>query len=146
MGEKCQDIELQAYLDDELSRNKRARVEAHLAQCDHCKQQLEILELQGSVLREEIEEAAEQADFEGFEDRVLAGIRASRPPSAVQRAGFWLREVLAQYRTVWITSLVTAAVLLLVLIPLMGGSQTGQDQPEGSGPAVPMKETPGSPG
>jgi len=119
MSGHCDDILLASYLDDEIGRRKRARLEAHLAHCPRCRAQLEALRLQGDVLRQEIDSAAEAADFSGFDDRVLEGIHAQPALPASERSWLWLREVLVHYRTVWITSLATAAVLLAVLIPLL---------------------------
>ena len=138
MSGQCDDILLARYLDDELGRRKRARLEAHMAHCPRCRAQLEALRLQGDVLRQEIDSAATAADFSGFEDRVLEGVR-TRPALPVgARSWMWLREVLVHYRTVWITSLATAAVLLAVLIPLMTtGPAEAPAMPEpGKQPAV----------
>jgi anti-sigma factor RsiW len=120
----CQDIELDLFLDDELSRSKKAQVEAHLAGCRACRNRLEAYQLQAEILKEELEAVADGVDFAGFEDRVLSGIRAAEPPSVFERFRMWLAEAAYHYRTVWVTSLVTAAILVAVLVPLLGSESS----------------------
>lgn len=138
MSVPCDDILLTRYLDDELGRRKRARLDAHMARCPRCRAQLEALRLHGDVLRQEIGAAAAAADFSGFEDRVIEGVRTRPALPLGERGWMWLREVLVHYRTVWITSLATAAVLLAVLIPLLTTGPAGAPAaPEpGKQPAV----------
>jgi hypothetical protein len=118
---KCKEFDLEKFLDEELGKAKRLKVEQHLAQCPACRQRLEVLKLQGDLLREEILTAAMRTDFSGFEDRVESRIRLEEPAPLGERAALWLKETLYHYRTVWVTSLVTAAVLLAVLIPVLSG-------------------------
>lgn len=120
MDEHCPETLLERYLDDELPRRKKARVAAHLSACPACKAAFERLELQSHVLREALEAAVEQADFSRFDERVLAGIAGDERQSLVGRARVWVGEALYHYRAIWLTSLVTAAVLLLLLVPLLG--------------------------
>jgi anti-sigma factor RsiW len=121
MSESCKKIQhlIEPYLDEELSKSKKERVERHLHACESCQLSLEALKLQGGLLREQMEEQADQVDFTGFEDRVLARIREEKPPTFTERAGAWVREVAYYYRAVWITSLATAVLLLAVLVPLL---------------------------
>ncbi|HUU03191.1 MAG TPA: zf-HC2 domain-containing protein [Myxococcota bacterium] len=119
MDEHFQEILLGRYLDNELPRRKKVRVAAHLSECSSCRGALEKLELQSRILRETLKEAAEQADFSRFDEKVLAGIAADvRQPLSV-RARIWFGEALYHYRAIWLTSLVTAAVLLVLLLPLL---------------------------
>jgi anti-sigma factor RsiW len=135
MSEICSEFPMDAYLDDELSGAKKAAADAHLAVCPACQKTLEALMIQGQVLREEMQAAAEKVDFSGFEERVMTRIGQEQPPSAGERFWYWLRGVVVHYRTVWVTSLVTAAIVVAVLIPVLG-SQT----------AVPEETDPGSVG
>ncbi|MBW1808019.1 MAG: zf-HC2 domain-containing protein [Deltaproteobacteria bacterium] len=124
MKNKCQDINLDLFLDDELSRSKKARVEAHLAGCSACRNRLEAFVMQAEILKEDLEAVADGVDFTGFEERVLSGIRLAEPPSVFERFRMWAAEAVYHYRTVWVTSLVTAAILIAVLVPLLGSEST----------------------
>jgi anti-sigma factor RsiW len=121
MSESCKKIEhlIEPYLDDELSKSKKEKVEQHLRACQDCQLAMEALKLQGGLLREEIEAEADKIDFAGFEDKVFQRIREEQPPSFTERAGAWIREVAYYYRAVWITSLATAVLLLAILIPVL---------------------------
>ena len=132
MSESCKKIEhlIEPYLDEELSKSKKETVEQHLHACDSCKLTLESFKLQGGLLRERIEAEAEKVDFTGFEDRVLARIAEEKPPTFTERAGAWVREVAYYYRTVWITSLATAVLLLAVLVPLLSRDTTPGGDPD----------------
>ena len=94
MSESCKKILhlVEPYLDEELSKSKKERVEQHLRDCESCQLKLEALKLQAGLLREQMEERAGQVDFTGFEDRVLARIREEKPPTFTERAGAWVRE------------------------------------------------------
>lgn len=121
MSESCKKLGhlIEPYLDDELSKSQKQKVEQHLSVCDACKLAMEELKLQGGLLREQIEAQAEKVDFAGFEDRVLARIREEKPTTLTERAGAWVREVAYYYRAVWIASLATAVLLLALLVPLL---------------------------
>ena len=81
MKEQCQQVRLESYLDDELGQEQKKQVEEHLIDCAACRDQVQLLRLQADALRDEIAQVADGIDFAGFEDRVLAGVRAARPPS-----------------------------------------------------------------
>ena len=132
MSESCKKIELliESYLEDELSKSKKEKVERHLHACEDCQLALEALKLQGGLLREEIEAEADKVDFAGFEDRVFQRIRQEKPPSFAERAGAWIREVAYYYRAVWITSLATAVLLVAVLVPLLSRDTGPGAEPE----------------
>ena len=55
MKSKCQNIKLDLFLDDELSRSKKAQVEAHLAGCNACRNRLEAFQMQAEIIKEELE-------------------------------------------------------------------------------------------
>jgi len=115
----CNEFQLDRYLDDELGRAKKAQCEAHLSTCTDCRARLEVLRLQGQLLREEVESAASHVDFSGFDERVLAGIQADQPAPAGERLAVWFKEVVYHYRAIWVTSLVTAVLVLVVLVPFL---------------------------
>ncbi len=122
------------YLDDELGRSNRDRFERHVVVCSACKHRLAAMRLGADLLRGNLERIADQADFSGFEDRVMAAIEQQRRPSFGERIAIWLGETLYSHRMALITSAATAAVVVLVLtlvLPWLRGDSTG---PAGSGP------------
>ncbi len=75
--------------------------------------------LQGELLREDLFSTLEKVDFTGFEDRVMQRIHQEKSLSTFERLGVYLREFAYRYRTVWITSVVTACLVLAVLYPFL---------------------------
>lgn len=73
---------LQALLEGELSRGERARVEEHLASCARCAAELDGWRL----LFDELGELPALAPAAGFQDRVLAAVRAPQPLPWAARA------------------------------------------------------------
>lgn len=124
--------QIERYLDDELSSRGRQRVEQHLQGCFTCRRRLKALQIQAEFLRQEVSQAADQVDFAAFEEQVLARV-AKEPPTAFhERALVWLREVLHQYRAVWITSLATALLLIGILLPIL----SREPSPEAAAPEI----------
>jgi anti-sigma factor RsiW len=121
MSRSCnvQPMLLERYLDQELGRRKRARLEEHLRACVDCRRYLSRLKLQGEMVRDPIAEAAHAADFAALESRVVAQISAATTVGFGERLSVWLRELLFHHRAIWISSLATAAVVFLVLVPLL---------------------------
>jgi anti-sigma factor RsiW len=85
---------LQAYLEDELDRRQRSRVEAHLGECRRC-----AAELEGwSLLFRELDELPAMGPSPGFRQRVLAQVPvrpAGEAASDEAERGFWQRLVAA---------------------------------------------------
>jgi anti-sigma factor RsiW len=73
---------LQAFLEGELSRGERARAEEHLASCARCAAELDGWQL----LFEELGQLPPLAPAAGFQERVLAEVRAPRPLPWAARA------------------------------------------------------------
>ncbi|HOX42381.1 MAG TPA: zf-HC2 domain-containing protein [Myxococcota bacterium] len=117
--ERCDTSLLLRHLDGELSTRERRRLEAHLEACPDCRQALDGLRLVSGLLREKLEQPAQAADFSGFEDRVLAAVASSARPPLGERLRVAWGEWQRAWRPVWVTAVVTAAVALLVLVPLL---------------------------
>jgi anti-sigma factor RsiW len=136
--ERCDTTLLLRHLDGELSTRERRRLLAHLDGCPGCRQALDGLRLVSGLLRERLEQPAQAADFTGFEDRVLAAVaKSARPPLGERLRVAW-GEWQRAWRPVWVTAVVTAAVALLVLVPLLSrGPDTPIAPPPSDGvPAV----------
>ena len=81
--------QIQALLDDALSRDERADVEEHAAFCGRCRAEMETWQL----LYCELGELAELSPAPNFGDRVLAGLDTAVPaPSTENRLLEWLRR------------------------------------------------------
>ncbi|MGM0577839.1 MAG: anti-sigma factor family protein [Myxococcota bacterium] len=74
----CQEVQdlLHPYLDDELSPEEHARVEAALADCPDCREELREMEAVRAMAREAFVGPAEQADLTGVFDGVMARLEA----------------------------------------------------------------------
>lgn len=112
---------LERYIDGDLCRSERTRLETHLQACDRCKAELAALEIGGSLLREHLDAVADEADFTLFEDRILTAIAAEPPLALGERVLLWLRESFWQHRGAWIATAVAALLLIALLLPFLGG-------------------------
>jgi anti-sigma factor RsiW len=117
--------ELARYRDGELSASERSRVEEALRTSPADRAYLESLDRLGTLLRTSYEEQAALASFDGFVERVQAGVRAAERPSVGERLSVWLSEFFEHRRAVWIpaASLAGAAAAVLLVLPLVRGPQ-----------------------
>ena len=81
---------IQAFLDDDLSRNERAEVQEHATFCGRCEAEMEAWQL----LYSELGGLPELSPTPNFRDRVLAGLDTAVPAAApVEKRAFdWLRR------------------------------------------------------
>ena len=80
---------IQAFLDDALSRDDRAEIQAHTTLCGRCQAELETWQL----LYSELGGLPELSPAPNFRERVLAGLDTVVPaPSAEQGLFGWLRQ------------------------------------------------------
>ena len=126
---------LERYLDEELTPAEQARVERHLDSCPACRVRLEASSLSADLLRGHLEQAAEQADFTGFEQRVMQAVEGQRRLPLSERIRLWFAESLEHHRTAWVASLASAAAAVLVLALLLPWLSSGP--PVQPGPATP---------
>jgi len=115
--------ELTRFHDGELSASERARIEGVLqGASDQDRVHLEKLDKLGDLLRLMHEEQSSQVSFDGFAERVAAGIRAQEKPTMGARLGIWLSEFFEHRRVIWVpaASLVGAAAAVLIALPFMG--------------------------
>jgi anti-sigma factor RsiW len=104
-------IDLQRYLDGELSSSQARKIRQRLEGSEADRQQLATLEQMGGMLRDSAEAAADEANFDHLWTRVKAGIAEQEPLGLGERLGYWLRR----YGVVVATA-AAAAVLAVVLI------------------------------
>lgn len=119
--------DLSPYIDGELDPAARVHLERHLSACQDCTARVADFRAESGLVRLGLEMAAEEADFTGFAQKVLARVTPEKPPF-FERLRLSLDEFFTHQRGMVMTSLATAAVVLLVGLPILilrGG------QPEG---------------
>jgi anti-sigma factor RsiW len=109
---------LSPYIDGEVSPADRVNVERHLAACRDCATRAADLRAESALLRVGLEMAVDEVDFKDFTQRVMARVTPERPP-LLERLRISLSELFLYHRTAMVSSLATAAVLVLVLVPLL---------------------------
>jgi hypothetical protein len=122
---KCQETAamMVAYLDQELSSSERKMVAAHLAGCDSCRRELEVLStLQGGVRRSLHRQAVEAVPTPDAWVRLQAALGAAGP-ACPARVAVWLQSIVLSIRTMFLGgTLVRRFVLVgLVTLALVGG-------------------------
>ncbi|MBF5041707.1 hypothetical protein FGE12_04845 [Aggregicoccus sp. 17bor-14] len=109
---------LSPYIDGELSPAERVTLERHLAACRDCTGRTADLRAESALVRVGLEMAADEVDFKDFAQKVMARVTPERPP-LLERVRLSFSEMMRYQRTAFVSSLATAAVVLLVAIPLL---------------------------
>lgn len=109
--------ELSPYIDGELEPTSRVQLERHLAVCADCTARVADFRAESGLIRLGLEMAADDADFSGFAQQVLARVTPERPPF-FERLRISFDEFFTHHRGMVLTSLATAAVVVLVGLPL----------------------------
>ncbi|MCI0573469.1 MAG: zf-HC2 domain-containing protein [Myxococcaceae bacterium] len=132
---------LSPYIDGELSPAERGHVERHLSACLVCTGRVADLRAEGGLIRVGLEMAADEVDFSGFAQAVLARVTPERPP-LLERLRISVSEFFTYRHGMMMTSLATAAVVLLVAVPLLlrGRAPVGYAQERMELQAVKMAE------
>lgn len=120
---------LSPYIDGELSPADRVNVERHLSACRDCASRAADLRAESALLRVGLEMAVDEVDFKDFTQRVMARVTPERPP-LLERLRISLSELFLYHRTAMVSSLATAAVLALVVVPMV---MNQNDAPMGYG-------------
>ena len=109
---------LSPYIDGELSPSERLNVERHLSACKDCTGRAADLRAESGLLRVGLEMAVDEVDFKDFAQKVMARVTPEKPP-LLERLRLSLSEMFLYQRTVMLSSLATAAVVMLVAVPLL---------------------------
>ena len=109
---------LSAYADGELPASDRTNVERHMAACRECTGRVADLRATGGLVRIGMEFATDDVDFKDFAQKVMARVTPEKPP-LLERWRLSLSEMFLYQRTPLVASFATAAVLLLVGIPVL---------------------------
>ena len=119
---------LSPYVDGELTPAERVNVERHLSACRDCTGRAADLRAESGLLRVGLDMAVDDVDFKDFAQKVMARVTPEKPP-LLERMKLALSEMFLYQRTAMISSLATAAVLVLVALPLLLSDKA----PEGYG-------------
>ncbi len=109
---------LSPYVDGELTPAERVTVERHLSACRDCTGRAADLRAESGLLRVGLDMAVDDVDFKDFAQKVMARVTPEKPP-LIERMKLALSEMFLYQRTAMLSSLATAAVLLLVGLPLL---------------------------
>jgi anti-sigma factor RsiW len=109
---------LSPYIDGEIQPAERVIVERHLAACRDCTGRAADLRAESGLLRVGLDMAVDEVDFKDFAQKVMARVTPEKPP-LLERMKLALSEMFLYQRTAMLSSLATAAVLVLVALPLL---------------------------
>ena len=116
---------LSPFIDGELSPADRLTVERHLAACPDCTARVADLRAESGLVRLGMEMLADEADFTGFAQRVMARITPEKPP-LMERWRLAVTELFLHQRTALVAAAATVAVAVLgVLLVTRSGAPTG---------------------
>jgi anti-sigma factor RsiW len=114
---------LSPFIDGELSPADRQLVERHVSVCQDCVGRVADLRAESGLVRLGMEMLAEEADFTGFAQKVMARVTPERPP-VWERVRLSVTEFFTYHRGAMVTAAVSAAVVLLIAVPLLMRDRT----------------------
>ena len=109
---------LSPYIDGELSPSERVTVERHLSACRDCTARAADLRAESGLIRLGMEMLTDEADFKDFAQKVMARVTPERPP-LFERMRLSLSETFMYQRGILMSSMATAAVIMLIAVPLI---------------------------
>ncbi|MDQ3264501.1 MAG: zf-HC2 domain-containing protein [Myxococcota bacterium] len=110
--------QLSPYVDGELAAGARLTLERHLSVCHDCTGRVADLRATSGLVRVGLEFATDEVDFKDFAQKVMARVTPERPP-LLERWRLSLWEMFTYQRGPMMASFATAAVLLLIGVPLV---------------------------
>lgn len=110
--------QLSPYVDGELAVGDRLTLERHLSACHDCTGRVADLRATSGLVRVGLEFATDEVDFKDFAQKVMARVTPERPP-LLERWRLSVSEMFTYQRGPMMASFATAAVLLLIGIPLV---------------------------
>src|SRR4051812_7472833 len=127
---------LSPFVDGELSPAERQQVEQHLAANKESAMQVADFRAASGLMRLSFEQRADQEDWKDFSAQVLAKLTPEKPPF-FERLKLSVSEMFTYQRTMFVTSLATAALVALVAVPvamkLSAGAPRGRAPGKGEG-------------
>lgn len=108
---------LSAFIDGELAPARRVPFERHLATCRDCTARVSDLRATSAMIRLGMEMQADEADFSGFFEKVMAKVGPERVP-LLERWKLSLSELFTYHQVAMVSSLAAAAIAVLIAVPL----------------------------
>lgn len=118
---------LHKYQDGELKPSEAQRIGEQIRSSTELGADLDKMKRLGDLLRLMSDELLSEVSFEGFAERVTAGVRAQSRPSFLERLSVASKEFFEYRRQVWIPAVCAAAAVLAVVLsmPFLSGSGSG---------------------
>ncbi|MCX8118638.1 MAG: zf-HC2 domain-containing protein [Desulfobacterota bacterium] len=117
----CQSITrlLERYFDHQATEEEKALVEHHLRTCKPCTETLQGLERLRAALKAPVEEALKDETFPWIWEKIERGLREQKEPSWWEGFRSSLDLAHLMRKKIWVPAVVTAATLLLFVLPLL---------------------------
>ncbi len=110
---------LEKYLDQEVTDQEKALVEAHLFDCSSCRDAMKSMEELSTVMKVPLDEIAREEDFDRVWLKVKREIRSEEKHSWWEVFRSWFGLPTLHQKSVWIPAVAAALVLILVTVPLL---------------------------
>jgi hypothetical protein len=123
---------LSPFIDGELSTKDRTIVERHLAACRDCTGRAADLRAEAGLVRVGLDMAADEVDFTGFSQKVLAQLTPYKPP-LLERLRVSLSEIFLYRRGTMVYAMVATTLVLAVGVPLLSRLMAVGEHPAGLG-------------
>ena len=108
---------LEKYFDQEVTHEEKSLVEAHLLDCQACRDVLRSMEELRILMKVPVEEAAEQEDFPWVWQKIERGIQLEEKPTFWETLQVWLQTSPLFQKKVWIPAATAVAMILIITIP-----------------------------
>lgn len=108
---------LSPFIDGELTPAERQTVERHLAACPDCTGRVADLRAESGLVRLGMEMFADEADFSGFAQKVMARVTPEKAP-LWDRLRLSIQEMFLYQRGALVTAAATVAVVVLATLLL----------------------------
>jgi anti-sigma factor RsiW len=112
------DMALSAWVDGELGRAEKLRVEAHLASCPRCRIEAARFERLSVMIREADAEETADHPMPSLWPAISRGIAEEDAPSARSLVHRWRAWAPAWARPVWVPLAIAAVLALTIALPL----------------------------
>ncbi len=108
---------LERYFDREVTDEERSAVEAHLQDCQACRETLKTMEGLRHLVKAPVDEVDRREDFYWVWQKVERGIQQDEKPAWPERISRWFRAGSILRRKVWVPAAAAIVALFLALAP-----------------------------
>jgi len=108
---------LEKYFDHEVTEQERSSIERHLLGCPTCQGTLKSMGEIRSAIKNPLEKAVEEEDFQRVWQNIQRDIRLKERPSWWESVWTWLDISPLFRRRVWIPAVAAAIILILIAAP-----------------------------